>query len=118
MVAAAAVVAAAVAGAAAHASATPVGPLPQGSVIAVKLHVAKTFVVKLRKPSAAGHVWRIARAFNGKIVTETREGETPILIVVSFKALHAGTTKVVFAETRGETRHAYAARTYRFVVTA
>ncbi|CAB4688400.1 MAG: hypothetical protein F2663_02580 [Actinobacteria bacterium] len=103
-------------GGAAYGSATPVGPLPKGPVVVVKLHVGKSYIVKLRKPAAKGHVWRIARAFDSKIVTETHEGETPILIVVTFKAHHAGTTNVVFAETRGETRHAYAARTYRFVV--
>jgi hypothetical protein len=63
-------------------------------------------------------VWRVARAFDGRVVSEVGEGETSTAIVVTFQARHAGTTKVVFAETRGETAHAYAARSFRFLVTA
>jgi hypothetical protein len=64
----------------------------------------------------AGRVWRIARPFNGKVVRETREGETKQQVWVTFRAVGKGSTRVVFALTRGETPHAYAASTLSFNV--
>jgi hypothetical protein len=64
----------------------------------------------------AGRVWRIARAFNAKVVSETREGETKQQVWVTFRAVGKGSTRVVFALTRGETAHAYAAHTFSFNV--
>jgi hypothetical protein len=64
----------------------------------------------------AGRVWRIARPFNAKVVIETREGETKQQVSVMFLAVGQGSTRVVFAMTRGETPHAYAARTFSFNV--
>jgi len=97
-------------------SATPVGPLPKGPSSTVHLTVGKSHTVRLPKVTTAGRVWRIARAFNAKVVTETREGETNGQVWVTFRGVGAGSTKVVFAQTKGETSHAFAARTFRFIV--
>ena len=102
--------------AAAVASAPPVGPLPKGPVTTIKLAGGRTFTVTLPKPKVAGRVWRIARPFDADVAREVREGETATAIKVTFRTVGAGTTRVVFALTRGETPHAYAARTYRVVV--
>ena len=98
------------------ASAGPVGPLPNGPTTTVHLAVGKTYVVRLPQPRVAGRVWRIARAFNGKVVTETKEGETKQQVLVTFRAVDRGSTRVVFAITRAETAHAYAAHTFSFRV--
>jgi predicted secreted protein len=98
------------------ASAGPVGPLPNGPTTSVHLAVGKTYTARLPKPKVAGRVWRIARAFNGKVVSETKEGETKQQVWVTFRAVGNGSTRVVFAMTRGETAHAYAARTFSFKV--
>ena len=102
--------------AAALASAGPVGPLPNGPTTSVHLAVGKTYVARLPQPKAAGRVWRIARPFDGKIVSETREAETTKQVLITFRAVGKGSTSVVFALTRGETAHAYAARTFSFNV--
>jgi hypothetical protein len=96
---------------------TPVGPLPSGPTSTVHLRPYATYRATLPKPSPAGRVWRIARAFDSQVVQEVAEGETAAgAIWVDFRAVGAGTTRVVFALTRGETAHAYAARTFAFVV--
>jgi predicted secreted protein len=101
---------------AALASAPPVGPLPNGPTTTVKLAVGKSYTARLPQPKVAGRVWRVARPFAGTVVRETGEGDTKTQVWVRFRATGKGSTKVVFAMTRGETSHAYAARTFRFVV--
>jgi predicted secreted protein len=98
------------------ASATPVGPLPNGPTTTIAARIGHSFTVRLPKPKVAGRVWRIARPFDSQVVRETREGETAKDIWVTFRAVSGGSTKVVFALTKGETRHAYAAHTYKVVV--
>jgi hypothetical protein len=98
------------------ASAGPVGPLPNGPTTAVHLVVGKTYTARLPQPKVAGRVWRIARPFDGKIVTETREAETKQQVLITFRAAGKGSTRVVFALTRGERAHAYAAHTFSFKV--
>ena len=87
-----------------------------GPTTSVHLAVGKTYTARLPQPKVAGRVWRIARAFNGKVVNETREGATKQQVWVTFRAVGKGSTKVVFAITRGETPHAYAAQTFSFKV--
>jgi hypothetical protein len=99
------------------ASAGPVGPLPNGPTTSVHLAVGKTYVVRLPQPKVPGRVWRIARPFDGKIVSETHEGETKQYVLITFRAVGKGSTRVVFAMTRGERAHAYAAHTFSFRVT-
>ena len=111
-----AVAVAAISAAAALASAGPVGPLPNGPTASVYFAVGESYTARLPQPKVVGRVWRIARAFNGKVVSESREGETKQQVWVTFRAVGKGSTKVVFAMTRGETAHAYATRRFSFHV--
>jgi hypothetical protein len=97
------------------ASAPPVGPLPNGPTIPVVAKPGKTFVVTLPKRSG-GLVWRIARPFDAHVVREVAEGDRAAVVWVRFRAVAPGTTKIVFALTRGERAKAYAARTFRVTV--
>jgi hypothetical protein len=60
-------------------------------------------------------VWRIARAFDGRIVHEVTEGDVGTQVVIVFKADRKGSVSLVYALTRGETTKALDART--FVIT-
>jgi predicted secreted protein len=98
------------------ASAPPVGRLPHGPTTSVRIEVGKTYTARLPKPKVAGRVWRIARPVDASIVREIREGETKSEVWVTFRAAGQGSARVVFAMTLGERSHAYAARTFAFVV--
>jgi predicted secreted protein len=112
----AAVLAATLAGPAA-ASAPPVGPLPPEPTILRVAKAGRTFRIAAPKP-AAGRVWRIARAYDARIVREIREGETKTTIWWDFRAVRPGKTTIVLAQTRGERPHVYAARRIRVTVVA
>src|SRR4051812_41084564 len=90
-------------------SAPPVGPLPPGPTKHLTVHVHRTFDVVLTKSPVAGRVWRVARASDGKVVTQSAERETSRSVVVRFRAWRTGSTRIVFALTLGERAHAYAA---------
>ena len=108
---------AALAGPAARGAAEPVGPLPKHPVFYVKVLRGATFLVRApKRPANSGLVWRVARQFDGKVVQQVGEGEDRLTVWLRFKAVRAGTTRVVLALTKGETRKASAARTW--VVTA
>lgn len=97
----------------AFASSTPVGPLPQGPVRTVKVLRDATFVISApKRPANSGLVWRIARAFDGEVVQQVGEGEDRFSVWLRFKATRTGTTRIVLALTRGETRQAAASRTW------
>jgi predicted secreted protein len=98
------------------ASAPPVGPLPLATRVALTAQSGKTFVVTLPKSSRAGLVWRVARPYDAKVVREVAEGETKRTVWVRYRAVRRGATRIVYALTRGETAHAYAARTFAVVV--
>ncbi|HKP18344.1 MAG TPA: hypothetical protein VJT84_07680 [Gaiellaceae bacterium] len=99
------------------ASAPPVGPLPAGPVRTLNLSVGDAVTVTLPKPAVAGGVWRVARAFNARVVRQETESTTKGGGVrATYRAVGAGTARVVFAVTRGETSRALAARTFKFVV--
>jgi hypothetical protein len=111
--AAAVVAAAALSASAALASSTPVGPLPKGPVFQVKVLRDATFVIRApKRPANSGLVWRVARQFDSKVVRQVGEGEDRLTVWLRFKAVGAGKTRIVLALTRGETRKAYAARTW------
>lgn len=112
----AALVAAAICAGVAVASATPIGPLPKGPTTAVTVEAAHSFTVRLPQPKVAGRVWRVARAYDGKVVQEIKEGETSKDVWLTYKGVKRGKTRIVFALTRGETSHAYAARTFAISV--
>jgi hypothetical protein len=98
-------------------TAPPVGPLPKGPVETVKRAAGATFTVTLPKPGVAGRAWRVARAYDAKVVREVGEGTKKSGATwVTYRAVAPGTTRVVYALTRGEQSHAYAARTFRVVV--
>ena len=97
----------------ASASSTPVGALPQGPVRTVKVLRDATFVISApKRPANSGLVWRIARAFDGEVVQQVGEGEDRFSVWLRFKATRTGTTRIVLALTRGETRKAAASRTW------
>jgi predicted secreted protein len=96
------------------ASAPPVGPLPPGSTTKLTVPAGAVFNIRLPKSKVAGRVWRLARPYNGTLVSQVAEGETSGAVWVRFKARRAGSTLIVYALTRGERSHAYAAR--RFAV--
>jgi hypothetical protein len=102
---------------AASATAPPVGPLPPGPTTSVRVGPGGGFLVTLPRPAVAGGSWRVARAFDAKVVGQTWEHTTPSGgVELGFAAAGAGTTKLVFAVTRGETARAYASRTVRVTV--
>lgn len=95
------------------ASAEPVGPLPKGPVFTVKVLRDATFVVRApKRPANSGLVWRIARPIDPKLVREVAEGEDRLTVWIRFKAFKAGSVRVVLGLTKGETRKAYASRTW------
>jgi hypothetical protein len=102
---------------AAHATAPPVGPLPTGPTRSIELPAGRTFTVTLPAPSLRGGVWRIARSFDADVVRQVSESETGRGLRVSFRTVAPGATRIVFALTRGETRRAYAASTFRVTAT-
>ncbi len=102
--------------AAAIASAPPVGPLPAGPTKEIRVSERQTFTVTLPKPTVAGGVWRIARPIDASVVREIAEGDSPAGVWVRFRAIDTGTTRIVFALTRGETSRALAARRFHVTV--
>ena len=117
MTAAAVVALAFLAASAAFASAEPVGPLPKGPVFQVKVLRAASFAIRApKRPANSGLVWRVARQFDPKVVRQVGEGEDRRDVWLRFKAVGVGTTKVVLALTKGETRKAYAARSWVITV--
>jgi hypothetical protein len=101
----------------ASATAPPVGPLPPGPTTSVRVGLGGGFVVTLPRPAVAGGSWRVARAFDAKVVGQTWEHTTSNGgVELGFAASGAGTTKLVFAVPRGETARAYASRTVRVTV--
>jgi hypothetical protein len=108
------VVASAVLASAGTAAAPPVGPLPAGPVS--KIETKKGQLVAVALPHRAnGRVWRIARAFDGRVLRQSGEADVGSQVVVVFRAVGAGKTTVSFGLTRGERAKAYESR--RFVVT-
>ncbi len=63
-----------------------------------------------------GYVWRVARAYNSKVVGQVAEADVAQTIVLVFKATGRGHTSIVVAETKGETAKAYRAVRYDVTV--
>ena len=101
---------------AAFASSTPVGTLPKGPVTTVTVRAGQNFEITLPKSTVKGRVWRVARPYSAKVVKEVGEGESGSSVWVKYRAVTPGTTKVVYAVTRGETAKAYASHTFRITV--
>jgi hypothetical protein len=97
--------------AAAGASAPPVGPLPRGPVTTIS--TPRGSLVSVALPTGAnGRVWRQARSLDAKVLRQVSEADVGPSVVIVFKAVGRGSTKVVYGLTRGETQKAYAAATF------
>ena len=104
----------------ASADSTPVGPLPGGPVQTITVKRGQLVAVALPKAaSSTGLVWRIARTFDAKVVTQTEEADVGSrTVVVVFRAVGAGKASVIFAQTKGDTSaKAVKALRYRITVT-
>ena len=101
--------------ASASADSTPVGPLPQGPIQTISVKKGQLVAVALPKASASsGLVWRIARAYDARVVQQAEEadvGESTVVVV--FRATGTGRTSVIFAQTRGDSS-ARAVKALRF----
>ena len=73
----AALVAGLVLAASAAGAAPPVGPLPRGPVSTIQTERGQLVAIALPH-RAGGKVWRIARAFDGKVVRQVSEGDVGI----------------------------------------
>ena len=100
----------AVAVAPAEATAPPVGKLPKGQVATVATERGALVAVALPR-KANGMVWRLARQVDPKVLRQVSEADVDGSVVVVFRAVGRGTSRIVFALTRGETPKAYAAVT-------
>lgn len=101
---------------AANASAPPVGPLPPGPVTTIGVRHGEYFAVALPPLQGRGQVWRIARAYNGRVVTEVSESNVRKAVVVVFRALRPGTSTISYAATVGERTKALKSRVFRVTV--
>lgn len=99
----------------ASASAPPVGKLPKAVLTTVSIPPGGLVSVALpARPK--GFVWRLARPFDGKVLREVGEADIGVNVVVVFAAALPGSTKLVYALTKGETSKAYKAIEYRVTV--
>ena len=88
---------------AALADSTPVGALPAGPVTTTSTKKGQLVAVALPHASASsGLVWRIARAYDAKVVKEVSEADVGPSVVLVFKVVGKGNTSLVFALTRGD----------------
>ena len=85
----------------AWASATPVGQLVNETVSTVNTSRAALVAVALPHPPE-GQVWRLARDVDAKILVQVSEAKVGANVVIVFAATGAGTVRVVFAQTHGE----------------
>ncbi|MEI8104890.1 MAG: hypothetical protein WCH31_03480 [Actinomycetes bacterium] len=102
---------------AATASAPPVGPLPAGPVVVMRVPKGNLFSVALASRSTStGLVWRGAHPVNNKVAVPLWEADVGQSVVLVYRAVGLGTTTIVYGLTRGETYKAYAAVRYRVTV--
>lgn len=94
----------------AEATAPPVGKLPKGQVATVSTERGALVAVALPR-QAKGMVWRLARQVDPRVLRQVSEADVDSSVVVVFRAVGRGKSRIVFALTRGETAKAYAAVT-------
>jgi hypothetical protein len=99
----------------ARADSKPVGPLPPRPVSTIVTQKGELVAVALPNRSG-GRVWRIARAFDSKIVAQVSEADVGSNVVLVFRAKGTGTTMLAFGLTRGETAKAFDARRFKVQV--
>jgi hypothetical protein len=100
----------AIAATGAEATAPPVGPLPQGQVSTMLTQNGALVAVALPRKTN-GLVWRLARQVDPKVLRQVSEANVGTSVVIVFRAVGRGKSKIVFALTKGETAKAYAAVT-------
>jgi hypothetical protein len=66
----------------------------------------------------AGLVWRLARNVSTKQLVEVSEADVGKDVVVIYRAVAPGRTRVAYGLTRGETRRAFASLTFDVTVTS
>jgi hypothetical protein len=113
----AAAMAAAALAATAMGSAPPVGKLPAATTVAYRTIPGKVLTFTLPKPALKGGVWRVARAYDDQVVQQL--GERTLKngsLRLTLETTGPGTTRVIFAVTKGETAKAYAARVFEITV--
>ncbi len=90
--------------AAARAGSTPVGLLPAGPTSTTITAPGQLVAIALpRARRTSGFVWRLARAYDTRIVREISEADVGTDLVLVFKIVGRGRTALVFALTRGDT---------------
>jgi hypothetical protein len=93
------------------ATATPVGPLPKGPVTTIS--AARGTLVSVALPHRAnGRVWRQAGTVKSTVLKQVSEGDVGASVVIVFRAVGAGTARIAYGLTRGETKKAYASQTF------
>jgi predicted secreted protein len=100
--------------AAAGATAPPVKHLPAGTLSEIK--TTRGELVSIALPKKSGLSWRLARNTNTNIVREVSEADVDNAVVIVFKALKPGHANVIYAQTRGESTTAKAAKTFSITV--
>jgi hypothetical protein len=100
----------------ARASAPPVGPLPPAPVQTITVVHGEVFGIALPRTGGGGRVWRIARHYDGRIVTEESETIQRGYVSAVFRALRPGKATIVYALTVGESTKALQARTFKVTV--
>ena len=106
-----AVLVAAAAAGAARRAAPPVGPLPSGPVTTIQTHKGEQVAVAL-PTRGGGRVWRVARAFDARVLEQVSEGDVRGSVVLVFRAKGKGDTTLAFGLTLGERPKAFEARRY------
>jgi hypothetical protein len=88
----------------AGADATPVGQLPKHPTTTILATRGSLVALALpRQRSASGLVWRLARPADPRILRQVSEADLGPSVVIVFRAIGRGSTRVSFALTRGDT---------------
>ena len=98
-----------------RADSTPVGALPPGPASTIATQRGEIVAVALPHRTG-GRVWRIARAFDGRVVRQVGEADVGNAAVLTFKATGKGTATLRFGLTKGETATASESRRVTIVV--
>lgn len=103
---------------AARGDSTPIGPLPAGPTSTITTAPRRLVAIALpRSAKSSGLSWRIARAFDAKVVREVTEADVGSTVVVVYRAGARGRATLRYALTRGDTSpKAVAAATFTIVV--
>jgi hypothetical protein len=95
----------------AFATSTPVGPLPKGPVTTIA--AARGTLVSVALPHrSGGKVWRQANTVDQMVLKQISEADVGASVVIVFRAVGSGTTKIAYGLTKGETKKAYASQTF------